>query len=84
MKLALVYAPILVLLEFCKHFVVESDVSYISIWVALLQDNRPIAYFNCQNADWSSKSIIYVCSSGSCQKMEAIFVGILLLNQDWL
>jgi hypothetical protein len=73
LKTALVQAPVLVLSDFSKPFSIETDASYASVGVVLMQDHHPMAYI--------SKSFGPKLKGLSTYEKE--FVAILLAVEHW-
>ncbi|KAF3675302.1 hypothetical protein FXO38_04813 [Capsicum annuum] len=46
LKTAMFSTPVLILLDFAKEFVVETDASHYGIGVVLMQKGKPVAYFS--------------------------------------
>jgi hypothetical protein len=59
LKEKLCFAPILVLLDFTKAFEIECNASEIGIRAVLMQDQRPITYFNEMLSGATLNDLIY-------------------------
>jgi hypothetical protein len=73
LKQALVYAPVLTLLDFSKPFCIEIDASKLGVGAVLMQDRHPLAYI--------SKSLGPKMRGLSTYEKE--YVAILLAIDEW-